>query len=166
MSYMPVWYQQGRSALLLLQSVIGLLLVAGHPWSVALMILGMGVGESLTVVGAPLSLARTLPRRGVIGRARTLASTTGIGPGTTLRLWPRAIPRLTLLLGPSRPPGLGPPLPIGCGLELGCGLGLGPWLRPALALRPPLILRPTRWSRTPRTLALWARGVRVALIVL
>lgn len=28
MSYMPVWYQQGRSALLLLQSVIGLLLVS------------------------------------------------------------------------------------------------------------------------------------------
>ena len=28
MTYMPVWYQQGRSALLLLQSVIGLLLVS------------------------------------------------------------------------------------------------------------------------------------------
>lgn len=28
MTYMPVWYQQGRGALLLLQSVIGLLLVS------------------------------------------------------------------------------------------------------------------------------------------
>ena len=27
MTYMPVWYQQGRSAMLLVQSVIGLLLV-------------------------------------------------------------------------------------------------------------------------------------------
>ena len=28
MTYMPVWYQQGHGALLLLQSVIGLLLVS------------------------------------------------------------------------------------------------------------------------------------------
>ena len=51
------------AAVLTPASVIGLLLVAGHPWSVALMILGMGVGESLTVVGAPLIVGELFGRR-------------------------------------------------------------------------------------------------------
>ncbi len=69
-TYMPMWYQQGRSAVLLLQSILGLMLVSGpmkrrkHFWLRLLLGAALGcftqyaVGKHLYIVGStPLAMA-------------------------------------------------------------------------------------------------------------